>query len=120
MIKLFLPFIPTDLNAYIDAERSNRYKAAKIKSQNTNDVCFTAQAQKVPHINFKANVTFIWHLPNKKKDPDNIAFSQKFIFDGLVIAGVLDNDGHKQINSLKHEFVFDQIKGVEVIFNEIN
>ena len=118
METLNIPVELTDLNTYIDAERSNRFMAANIKRQNTDIVSSIARVSKMPQINFKANVKFIWHCKNKRKDPDNISFAQKFVFDGLIIAGILENDGHNQINSIKHCFDFTGT-GVDVIFTEV-
>jgi len=38
-----------------------------------------------------------WIEPDKRRDPDNIAAGKKFIFDGMVEAGFIDNDGWRQI-----------------------
>jgi len=45
---------------------------------------------------------------------------QKFILDGLVQAGVLSNDGWKQIGKVTHDFKIDrQNPRVEVELKEI-
>lgn len=36
--------------------------------------------------------------PNRKRDPDNVAgAARKFVHDGLVLAGVLENDGWRHV-----------------------
>lgn len=115
---MFIPYLSLSLNEYIKAERSTyRWKGSDIKRQETNTVAMLVK--KYPKIDYKADVYFTWHLPDKKKDPDNIAFAQKFIFDGLMKAGLIENDGHKQINSIHHYYVWDKQIGVNVEFREV-
>lgn len=118
MQKIYYDFKFTTLNEYIDAERTNKYKAAKIKNYETYCVKMMT-LKKLKKINKKVDIKFIWHEKNRNRDPDNIAFAKKFILDGIVNAGVLDNDGHKQINGFSDEFVFSGKYGVEVIFKEV-
>src|SRR5574337_1510710 len=93
--------LPT-LNEYINAERTNRFIAAKIKKEATEMVAW--QAKKLPKIEAPADYTFTWYVANKRKDPDNVAFATKFILDGLMAAGKLDNDSMKWVRSLTHFF----------------
>jgi hypothetical protein len=98
-----------DLNTYILAERSNRYSAANLK-KNATRTCHHSCIQlkgKVPK-DLIFDIVITWHLPNKKKDPDNVAFGIKFIHDGLVSAKVLSNDGANNINSISHRFVYGE------------
>lgn len=46
-------------------------------------------------------------MKNAKADPDNIAFNKKFILDGLKDAGIIRNDGFKEIRLLKDVFFID-------------
>lgn len=46
----------------------------------------------------RAYFMFTFIEKNKKRDPDNVAAgARKFILDALVTAGVLENDGWKQV-----------------------
>lgn len=99
----------TSLNPYIDAERINRFKAAQIKREETFIATSFAAASMVKPISaYPVDVVFMWHCSNTRTDPDNIAFAQKFILDGIVKAGILQNDRWKEIGSLKHEFILDE------------
>lgn len=69
------------LNDYINAERSNKYKAAKLKKEYTE---LFAREFTDERITNPVDVHFIWHLKNKRRDIDNISFMQKFILDGMV------------------------------------
>jgi hypothetical protein len=93
MMELTLPEL-TDLNTYIQAERGNRFMASKLKKQNTFIVSSLAM-QQLPRLKKITKVTFIWKHKNKRKDMDNVEFSQKFIWDGLVQAKVIPNDNWK-------------------------
>lgn len=94
------------LNRYIDAERSSRYAAADIKRANTDYVVYNVRQH--PPITEKSNFTFTWYVKDKRRDPDNIAFAQKFIFDGLVIAKVLPADTMQWVGSIHHHFAVDK------------
>lgn len=56
----------------------------------------------------KANFIITWYCKNKRQDKDNIMAGQKFIFDGLVEAGVIENDGWAQIGDVAHLFEVDK------------
>lgn len=108
----------TDLNTYIEAERTNRYGAAKIKKDMTELVAWEAKAQKIPKMDKVRKITFIWRHPNQRKDKDNVEFAQKFIWDGLVLAKVISNDGWKHTPTRrihKHE-INKSNPGVSVLF----
>ena len=102
-MKLFIKNELLTLNEYINIERGNKFKAAKVKKINTM-VC-KAAARRLTNINPYAlyDVKVTWNVTNKKKDPDNIFFGVKFILDGLVNAGVIKNDGRKNIRHISHE-----------------
>ncbi|MEG1433063.1 hypothetical protein [Eubacterium sp.] len=101
------------LNVYIDAERSNRYKAAKIKRDAT-DICdFSTRKAMREGVSFPwpCRIKFTWILKDKRKDPDNVAFAKKFILDGMQQAGFLKNDSLKYIEGFTD--CFEVIRGVD-------
>jgi Holliday junction resolvase RusA-like endonuclease len=104
-----------DLNSYIDAERSHRQQAAKIKRDYTEAARVIAQAANVGQAHTPCEVVCTWHVRDWRKDPDNLVFGIKAILDGLVLAGVLPNDSAKHIKGLVHDFVCDGKEGVEVM-----
>lgn len=96
-----------DLNTYINAERGNRYAGASLKKAETLRVKIESfvtfeRLPRMPHL-----FLFDWYCPDKKKDPDNIAFSQKFILDGLKESGVIQTDGWAVVGELRHRFFVD-------------
>lgn len=107
-MKLVIPGELTDLNTYINRERTNRYGGASLKKKNTEIVMWEAKAQRLKKISGQVYFTFTWYCKNKKKDPDNISFARKFIFDGLVLAGVLSDDGWDEIEGFQDFFEVDE------------
>jgi len=97
------------LNAYIAAERANRYKAAAMKRDAEQLIALCARSQ-LRGINFTAPVTMVyaWYEPNRRRDKDNIAFARKFIQDALVAAGVLQGDGWACIEGFSDTFEVDK------------
>ena len=107
-MKLIIKGELTDLNTYIQKERGNRFAAAAIKEEETRRVYWECKSQKLKRIDFPVFVACTWFCKNKKKDKDNISFAKKFILDGLMKAGVLENDGWEQIVGFQDSFVVDK------------
>lgn len=103
------------LNKYIDAERSHRNKGAKLKKSLTAYCALVVRRAMVKGeaFNWPSNVVFRWFLPDARIDPDNWAFTQKYVFDGMQDARLgsrvfLVNDSLKYIKSIKHEYYKDK------------
>ena len=107
-IKITIPGELCDLNTYINAERTHRQAGAKIKKRETQMVEWVVRSLKKPHIDYPVMIHNTWHTKDKKKDPDNVAFAKKFILDGMVKAGLLKNDGRKQIIGFSDSFKVDK------------
>ncbi len=91
----------------IDAARASRYKSAEMKQTYTDLVAWYAKSVRIPHI-VRADFIIIWYEKDKRRDKDNVMSGQKFIFDGLVEAGVLKNDGWKQVGDVTHRVRVDR------------
>lgn len=111
-IKLIIPMdkIPS-LNKFVNAQRVNRYAGAKQKKDAT-QICelFIRKAMKngFEVKNKPAKLKFTWYCRNRREDPDNIQFKKKFILDGAVNAGLLENDGWRQIAGFEDVFKVDK------------
>lgn len=117
-MKLIFPGEFPSLNEYINAERRNRFIAAKIKKETTLRVVQDC-AQTQEHIDYPIHILCGWYTKNERKDPDNVAFAIKFLLDGIVTAGVLKNDTRKDILTISHFFFTDKNNPrVEVLFME--
>jgi hypothetical protein len=116
---IIIPGELVDLNTYIDAERTNRYSAAKIKKDMTK-ICELLGCRAKQFDGDRAKVIITWYCKNRMKDPDNIAFAKKFILDGLVTSGVLEGDGWRQIQGFEDRFEIDKDKPrIEIELQEV-
>ena len=65
-MQLIIPGELTDLNTYINAERSNRYAGAKIKREMTDYIALLAKSLKT-EIRTPVRITYRWYCKNKRK-----------------------------------------------------
>ena len=111
--------LPT-LNDIIYNARANRYGSNKKKQKWDELVAWSCKASKLTKLGAKADFTFTWYMKDRRKDKDNIMAGQKFIFDGLQKAGILENDGWNEIGNISHRFEVDKKNPrVEVEIKEI-
>lgn len=108
MQKLVIKGSLTDLNTYINLERTNKFMASKIKKEETERVAWECKAQKLKPVSAPPYLVYCWYCKDKKKDKSNVAFSRKFIEDGLVMAGILKNDGWDNILGYADKFDIDK------------
>lgn len=95
------------------------YAYAAMKKAWTDKVAWCARAAKLHQRPFtRVRLEFNWIEPKNangaQRDPDNIEAGQKFVWDGLVVAGVLPNDTRKQNAGTSHSHVVGALSGVEV------
>jgi hypothetical protein len=116
MIKIIIPISLCSLNEYINAERTNKHIAAKIKKNQTFIVSqYTKHYKKeFQGLKLPLKLKFTWVLKDKKKDLDNVCFSKKFVLDGLVNSGCLENDGQKQINAFEDVIKYGNQEIIEI------
>lgn len=121
-MKLTIPIPLITLNQYINAERTNKFKAAKIKKDMTSICERHSRVAKnkglVIETPFKA--TFEWFMKDKRQDLDNIAFQKKFILDGMIKAKLIENDGYKQHRQSEDIYLIDkENQRVEITFERL-
>lgn len=109
-MKLVIPVQFPGLNDLISAERTSRYKGAGMKRDAQRVV--EMYAKKQLH-GFRPGgpvwMKYTWYERNRKRDKDNISsFGRKVIQDGLVKAGVLKNDGWREIEGFSDRFRVDE------------
>ena len=97
-----------DLNQIIAESKNHWGSYSSMKKANTQLVAFcTKQATKRKYKKIDLDIT--WYCKNKRKDKDNImAGGLKMILDGLVVAGVIKNDGWAHIGSINNHFEVDK------------
>lgn len=102
-MKVTIDYRFTSLNDYIRVERANRFKAAKVKQEET-EAARLHVLDRQPVREYPVIVSFAWYRKDERTDPDNIAFAAKFILDGFVQAGVLRGDTWKDVSEIHHTF----------------
>lgn len=115
-MKLTIPFIPQNWNQYIDAERTNKFKASTIKKQEKEAVHWLCANKRYVE-GYPCELIFRPHYKDMRQDLDN--FRYKGILDGLVSAGVIENDNLVHIRKITIEPVFDNEKIIEIEIKEI-
>lgn len=100
------------MNEYIDAERTNRFKAAGLKRKAQREIkAYAMQAIRKGTLHRHENTCELlikWVEPNNRRDADNISFGTKFLQDALVEIGVFPDDSRKYIDELHHTFETDK------------
>jgi len=102
---LTIPGTLPGLNEYIKAERSNKYKAAKMKSNAEEIITFAAwKCLKGIKIERPVRLEYTWY-DNTRRDYDNIAFAHKFVQDALVHNHNIKDDGRRFVKGFSDTFV---------------
>lgn len=99
-----------NMNDYIRALNTNRYKGADMKKDNESRVkqAIYEQFGRL-RITGKVRMKYRWYEPDKRRDLDNVsAFGRKCIQDALVETKVLQDDGWKNIVGFADEFYIDK------------
>ena len=104
-MKIVIPGELPNLNQIIDMAKTHWTKYREMKAENTDLVAWCAKGQEKVE---RADFFFTWYAKDRRTDPDNLSAAQKFGFDGLVKAGVMEKDGWKQIRSITHRFEVDR------------
>ena len=93
------------MNEIIAASKKHWAQYSNMKKENTEAVAWVAKGQELHR---RVIVECTWYCGNKRKDPDNVQAGVKFVLDGLVEAGVLENDGWQQVAGIVHRFEIDR------------
>lgn len=108
-------------NEIVNKNRLNRYAGAKQKKENTDIVAWECKAQKLQPFKNKIDLDITFYCKNRRKDKDNILSGAiKFILDGLIAAGIIVNDGWKEIGKFNFDFEVDKENPrIEIEMSEI-
>lgn len=96
------------LNDYILKCRANPHTGNNYKhSQQGLIIEYIRDLQRVEC--YPLEISFYFYEKNAKRDIDNVAgWAHKCILDALVKAGIIENDGWKQIRSIRDYFEIDR------------
>lgn len=110
------------LNEYIEACRTNKNKANKMKRDAQNIIigCVLEQIGK-QKIHNKVILRYAYYEPNKKRDLDNISgWFHKVFQDALVQCGTIQNDNWYHIGGYEDRFDVDNKNPrIEVTITEV-
>ena len=123
MIKITIPGELPTLNEIIEESKKGRGKYQPyndMKRLHTEKIAWIVKS-KIKDKYRKIDLDITWICKNKRKDKDNImAGGLKMILDGLVVAGVIKNDGWSEIGSINNHFEVDKDNPrVEVCITEV-
>lgn len=98
MIETFNFPLPPTLNQIIRTARGNIYSSAQVKRRWTGNIALMCMGR--PQFPAQIWVEFVWKIKRlSTSDADNTSAASKFIFDGLVEAGIIKDDSLKFVMS---------------------
>ncbi len=116
--------LPPTLNDIVNTARTNRYASADAKAYWTKEMKdlflgikpFLVQESKLKSERHQRIwIEWVWHVKNFGRDEDNISAAQKYVLDGMVAAGVVDNDNLRVIQEpVTHWFRKDRYDGFDL------
>lgn len=116
-MKIVIPGTMPGFNEIVKAAKSHYHQYNNMKRENTNLVHW---ASKKISKKKKVFLDITWIEKNKMRDPDNIASAVKFIWDGLVEAGVIKNDGWNENGGWINRFKVDKDNPrIEITIKEV-
>lgn len=96
------------MNDMIAAAKRHWGMYAKMKEDFTALVSDAAIFAQVTKVKDKAIVVTDWHEPtNGRRDPDNVFAAKKFVFDGLVRAGVIPDDNKTWVAGARDNITYN-------------
>lgn len=87
--------------------RAQHFKQAKMKADAEARVVEAARSAGLEPCKGRVFYRVTWYEANRRRDLDNVAFGKKFIQDGLVKAGILENDSAAYIAGFSDHFEYD-------------
>lgn len=87
--------------------RAHHHAQAKMKAEAEARVIDAARAAGLKPCKGRVFYRVTWYEQNRRRDLDNVAFGKKFIQDGLVKAGILENDSAAYIAGFSDHFAYD-------------
>ena len=115
-MKFFIEYDPPNWNQYINIERTDFYKANKIKQQEKQLIRYWIKNKYEG--NYPVEIIIKPHFKDHRRDLDNTRI--KGLVDGLVSAGVIKDDNLNYIQRIVYEPIFDDKKGIEMEIREWN
>lgn len=99
-----IPMKLPSANDYILACRTNKFKAAKMKSDVEQHLLY--YLREMPRFDNPVKIKFTWVEGNKRRDLDNVAFAKKFVLDAMVKGKNLKDDNRKNVTCFTDDFQY--------------
>jgi hypothetical protein len=120
-VEVWIPVkLPGRNKAELEA-RSHWAKGAKLKKIHST-LCYNFIREKIPKgwrpID-RYDVHFGWVCENRRQDPDNVISAMKYVFDGMVTAGLVAGDGWNNVREITNRLEIGKVSGVRVMVWEI-
>lgn len=112
-----IPIKSPSLNEFLD-ETSRSYhqrNGTKHKVQNK----LAKYLSELPEIKKPVKIWFLWQEADKRRDPDNVGFGQKFLLDEMVKLKRIPNDNWRWIKGLYHDFDYGDSYKVTLTIREV-
>ena len=115
-MKFFVDYDFPNWNDYINAERSNKFMAAKMK-KNEHEILKYLLPNTKYEGEYPTEIIFTWHFKDKRKDLDGMRV--KSLLDAIVKGEILKNDNLNCIQKIVYNSIIDGTTGVEVEIKEL-
>ena len=77
------------------AARSHWSTGSRFKKRYTEFVYWVCKQQRLFPVSGRVKITITFYEQNLRRDSDNVISANKYILDGLVMAGIIQNDTKK-------------------------
>jgi crossover junction endodeoxyribonuclease RusA len=112
MIQISIPDTHPSINKWVS--NNNPWARAKMKKEWEELVYYCCKQQKIKPIEGQVAVGLIYYFPtNRRRDIDN--YTPKFILDGLVKAGIIEDDSTKTIVDLSWKILYEKGRSETVV-----
>lgn len=106
--EIWIPGEMPSLNEIIGSAKRHWAQYSSTKRKYTGRV--VRACKRVKPVEEQVIVHCHWQVKDRRKDPDNIGSGIKYVLDGLVKAGVLPDDGWRQVKAIHHTFEVNKKK----------
>ena len=115
----FIPYHFPSKNKFVKKITGHQYAYATYKKKHTKIVADVIRLTFRKHKTLNnVWITYAWVEKDRRRDPGNFVFNDIFIADGMVVAGLLKNDGWN-IKGITHTWEVGKEPGVWVEIREV-
>lgn len=104
---LVIPTELTTMNKMIANNRTHWAIGAQNKKANTKTVAVLCQIQKIKPVKNPPDFDVVFYRKDKRTEKDNCLSQMKEILDGLVMAGILQDDRWDDYGGMSFDWVID-------------